>query len=290
LGARPPADARDAPFDEAAFRRAFRREEFEGLRDGRRTECLSITYRSDGLDVRGVVVRPRQGPPAGAPGVLYARGGWGAAGKIRLANLLEFQRLAERGYAVLATEYRGNHGSDGADENGGRDIRDLTNLVRVARELGGIDVERLFFWGESRGAMMALLALSRGAPVRAAVVSGAVTDLEALLQARPELEAELAVVWPDAPGRRADRLAERSALRWPERIGRPLLLLHGGRDWRSDVSQSRRLAAALGRLGRPHELVVYEDDDHGLQRHRVEAFEAMVSWFERHDARRPSTP
>jgi dipeptidyl aminopeptidase/acylaminoacyl peptidase len=61
-------------------------------------------------------------------------------------------------------------------------------------------------------------------------------------------------------------------------------MLHGGRDWRSDVSQSQRLAAELRRLDRPHELVVYEDDDHGLQRHRGEAFDAMVAWFARHGA------
>ncbi len=270
------------PFDAQAFRRAYPRDAFEGLRDGQRTECLAITYVSGSAKVHGVVVRSRNAPPGGAPAVLYARGGFGEAGKIRLGNLIEFQRLADRGYAVLATEYRGNHGGSGVDENGGADVDDLTNLIAVARDVGGIDPAQLYLWGESRGAMMALLALARAMPVRAAVVSGAVTDLAAALRARPELEDVLAVAWRGAPDLRSQRLAERSALAWPERFGRPLLMLHGGRDWRSDVSQAQRLAAELRRLDRPHELVVYEDDDHGLQRHRGEAFDAMVAWFVRH--------
>jgi acetyl esterase/lipase len=193
LGSRPPADARDAPFDAEAFRRAYPRDAFEGLRDGQRTECLAITYVSGSAKVHGVVVRPRNAPPGGAPAVLYARGGFGEAGKIRLRSLIEFQRLADRGYAVLATEYRGNHGGSGVDENGGADVDDLTNLSAVAHDVGGIDPAQLYLWGESRGAMMARSALARAMPVRAAVVSGAVTDLAAALRARPELEDLLAV-------------------------------------------------------------------------------------------------
>jgi dipeptidyl aminopeptidase/acylaminoacyl peptidase len=38
----------------------------------------------------------------------------------------------------------------------------------------------------------------------------------------------------------------------------------------------------LQKLGKPYELIIYPDDDHGLSHHRAESDRRIVDWFRRH--------
>src|SRR5207249_11990859 len=75
-------------------------------------------------------------------------------------------------------------------------------------------------------------------------------------------------------------LRERSAVYWPERIKVPVLILAGGSDWRvNPLTNALSLAAKPQALHAGSELVVYEDDDHGLTLNRADSDEKIVSWF-----------
>jgi dipeptidyl aminopeptidase/acylaminoacyl peptidase len=136
--------------------------------------------------------------------------------------------------------------------------------------------------------MMTYLAIRDGAAIRAAAVVGGVSDLPALAAYRPRFLSLWSALWPDFERDGDARMAERSAIRWPERLDKPLLLLHGVADRRVPLDQSLRLAAALRGSGRPVELLVFPGDGHELARHSRERDDEVVGWFRSH-VRAPDT-
>ena len=242
--------------------------------------CLRIVYPSGALRIVGHLMRP-----AGHgrhPTVLYARGGNAEFGKVDPYALLRLQQLVQRGYVVLATQYRGADGGDGQDEFGGRDVDDLMELARLARTLPFVDGDNLFLHGRSRGAMQAALALRRGIPVRAAVLVSGAYDLQAVLAQRPRMHRVFAARIPDFAEQPERELAKRSALRWPDELRVPVLIFHAHEDWRTPVASAIALARALAQIGHPHELVLFERDDHSITFRHKQMFQREADWLDQH--------
>ena len=63
----------------------------------------------------------------------------------------------------------------------------------------------------------------------------------------------------------------------------PVLILAGGSDWRGNpLTNAISLAAKLQALRARYELVVYEDDDHGLTLNRADSDSRIILWFRQH--------
>lgn len=256
--------------------------------------CERITYLSDGLRVVGYLWRPTAARPGDRlPLLVFHRGGTGDDSKLRPNTQFAFDRFVRAGYVVIGTQYRGNDGSEGRDELGGADLRDVLQIVRIGQQLPWVDPQRVSALGYSRGGMMALMAARAGAPYRAIATVGAPTDLLAARAAggRSSLAALARAVPagqdPDAA------LRARSAIHWAEELGAPVLVLHGGADPIVSAAQhARPFAARLQTLGKTHELVVFEGDTHGLQMSGAERDTRILAWFRRFDApaERPAAP
>lgn len=240
-------------------------------------DCRMVTYASEGQSVSGYVVRPKAGPSGAAlPLLVYNRGGNGEFGRLDPLQLFrKLLPLAKAGYVVVASQYRDD------DEFGGRDVGDVLRLIDLAQGLPGVDAGRVYLLGESRGAMTSYLVARRRSDITAMATVGGATDLLAGLATRPKMER---VYRARIPGYERDpraALTDRSALRWAERLPprMPVLLLHGEADDRVPVEDSRAMAARLAQLGRPHRLVVYPGDDHGIGKHRKDAHMEILDWF-----------
>jgi dipeptidyl aminopeptidase/acylaminoacyl peptidase len=247
--------------------------------DGR---CERVIYASSGLRVVGFVLQPPAAPAGKAPVMIFLRGGSREFGKIGPVALLTLMRFAEAGFVVVATQYRGVDGGEGADQFGGADVDDVLALVPLARSLPGADAERLYLLGGSRGAMQGVLALRRGLPARAAAFRAGLYDLPRSLADRPELGAGWAEMIPEWQRDRDGALAERSAIHHVDELDLPVLLVHGRQDWRARVEEAEAFAAALEGAGKPHELVIYEREEHQLVFHRDEWIARVVDWFRAH--------
>ncbi|MFB1479917.1 alpha/beta hydrolase family protein [Corallococcus sp. RDP092CA] len=268
------------------FQRVFTRQVHDALVGGTEVVCEKVEYLSDGLRVKGVLVRPRGGPArVKHPAVIYLRGGFGEAGRILFWNLMEFAVLARRGYVVVATEYRGNHGGEGHDEAGGADVRDVLNLIPLLEGQPDVDASRIGLYGWSRGALMAYLTLARTERIAAAVVGAAPTDAFRMVAARPELETEvLAKQVPGYAANRASLLQARSPSRWAELLPAhtPLLLLQGTADWRVAPDEALTMAQHLLAARRPFRLVLFEGGDHLLNEHAAETQRLVGDWLDRY--------
>lgn len=247
-------------------------------------EVRAITYRSDGLAVKGWLVVPKQG--GRLPCVIYNRGGNREFGAITARGAaLQLGRIASWGYVVVASQYRGNAGGEGAEEFGGADVNDVLNLVPLLKSLPRADAARIGMWGWSRGGMMTYLALARTDAIAAAVVGAGLADAFDNVARRPEMERD--VFAELAPGFADDRegaLAARSAVRWAEKLApaTPILLLHGTADWRVHPTEALAMAGRLLELKRPFRLVMLEGGDHGLSEHRAEVDRIGREWLDRY--------
>jgi dipeptidyl aminopeptidase/acylaminoacyl peptidase len=248
-----------------------------------------VTYRSDELDVYAYLYRPASPPKdRRLPVVVFNRGSY-VRDDFSPEVLMLGNRLAREGYLVVAPMLRGSGGAQGHDELGGADLHDLFNVVAVVREIPYADPTRLFLYGQSRGGIMSLLAVKHGFPARAAAVFGAVTDLASYLSAdRPDRRLA-ATIWPGFPANEAEIFESRSAIRWPERIDVPVLLMNGGADPQVSPLHAIELAAALQKLGKRYELKIFYGDNHMLTARARERDEDAVRWFRRFDGP-PSNP
>jgi dipeptidyl aminopeptidase/acylaminoacyl peptidase len=242
--------------------------------------CERVVYASSGLRVVGYVVHPPVRGPH--PVIVWLRGGNRAFGAVEPVTLLNLVGLAERGFVVVATQYRGVDGGEGTEQYGGADVDDVLALVPLARSLPDADTEHLYLLGGSRGAMEGTLALRRGLPARAAVWRGGLFDLELDLAARPDLAKPWSELMPDWESSRTTALKDRSAIHHAAEIRVPQLIVHGRQDWRASLAGAQGYAAALDEAGIEHRLVVYEDDEHQLVLHRAEWLGAAVEWFKSH--------
>lgn len=257
-------------------------EEFKRRRNDKSHTCERITYLSEGLKVTGYIWRPSDTDGRKRPLIVYNRGGGQELGRLTPTMRDGFYDFLKAGFVVIGSQYRGNDGGDGHDEEGGAETADVLNLVQVAASLDYIDTSNVFMLGESRGGMTTFLAIKNGARLNAAAVVGAESDLAANIKRRPELDPDNA---KQIPGYRDDTekaLRDRSAQEWPSAINAPVLMLQGGKDWRVPPSQALGLAMELDTYRRPFELTVFDDDDHPLSFHWRERDDRIIRWFKNH--------
>ena len=130
---------------------------------------------------------------------------------------------------------------------------------------------------------MCLLAAKNGFPARAMAVYGALTDLGTFLVENGPTRALAPTIWPGFPANEAEIVESRSALRWPEKIGIPVLIMNGGEDDGVSPVHALQLATALEKLRRPYELKIFYGEKHVLGGRARERDEDAMRWFRRFD-------
>jgi len=260
--------ATSAEFAEASHDKKFRYER--------------ILYRSADAVVAGYFYAPKKAKGR-LPVIIFLRGNYVVHDQAPVL-LTMFRRLARQGFIVFAPMLRGSDGTSGHDEMGGADLEDVRSAIDIATDLPHSDADNIFLYGESRGAMMTYFALREGWPVRAAAIFGGLTDIRPYLASIDPEEKFAAKVWPDYARNKEQILDSRSAIKWPEKIGRPLLIMHGGNDNGVPPAHSLRMAEALTELKKEYMLVVFADDNHILSRNRNRRDALAVEWFRNHES------
>ncbi|WP_176140695.1 alpha/beta hydrolase family protein [Halobacillus salinus] len=246
------------------------------------TESYRLTYNSDGAEVVAYMVKPK-GVDQPLPLLIYNRGGNQGYGRIDRSLLANYLSLwANKGYVVLASQYRGNDGGEGKEEFGGADVRDVRNLQNVAAELPEIDLEHKFMIGKSRGGMMAYLAMKQGMDLDAVSVVGGVTDVLRIFEDGSPSMKRVLIDLIGPPDENKDAYIERSAIYWPDKLDLPLMILHGEEDLRVKVQQARELYKEVKKTNADVEYIEYEGGDHSLSNHIEDYTEMVDRWFKSH--------
>ncbi|MCS7060988.1 MAG: S9 family peptidase [Anaerolineae bacterium] len=212
-------------------------------------------------------------PPAdrrGYPAIVYPHGGPTAEYDLHWDPVRQY--FVAKGYVVLCPNYRGSTGYGRLFKEanlfdwGGGDLKDcLYGADRLADE-SLIDRRRIAIWGQSYGAYLAQLALCKDPEYRFRCAVALYGDSHLKTSwALGDHSGRQDVEWQmGAPGPNQARYEAASPLNFVERIRAPLLLLHGERDARVHVHESRQMAEALKRANKTFEYKTYPDEGHGF--------------------------
>jgi dipeptidyl aminopeptidase/acylaminoacyl peptidase len=204
------------------------------------------------------------------------------------------QVLAAAGHTVLVPNVRGSTGYGkswySADDKRHRldSVADLAALHAYLPKLG-VDQDRAALWGGSYGGYMVLAGLAFqpelwAAGVDTVGIASFVTFLEnTSAYRRAYREREYGTLADDR-----DFLLSVSPLERVEDIRAPLFLIHGANDPRVPLSEARQIYAALTSRGRDCQLLVYDDEGHGLAKraNRLDAVPKAMDFLAKHLAPR----
>jgi dipeptidyl aminopeptidase/acylaminoacyl peptidase len=199
------------------------------------------------------------------------------------------QYLVSRGYAVAAPNVRGSTGYGKRFEHldDGRLRLDTVRDVAALHDRLGADerfaADQTVLYGGSYGGYMVLACLAfepeRWAGGVAVVpISSFVTFLRNTSEYRRAFrEREYGSLEHDL-----DFLVEASPITHVDRIRAPLLLIHGANDPRVPLGEAEQIHQALTERGIRSELLVYEDEGHGLQKlpNKLDAYPRVVSFID----------
>ncbi len=241
-----------------------------------------ITYLSDGLKVKGVLIEPKA--EGKYPCIIANRGGNRDFGKWTPVSAAYFLgQMADWGYVVIASQYRGVAGGEGTEEFGGKDLNDVLNLTKVLEQLPKADTSRIGLQGGSRGGMMTYLAMKSSCRFKAAAVIAGGADLITSVKSRPKMETGVyGQLIPNYEENKEEALKSRSAVYWADKMcaTTPLLIMHGSADWRVEPAVSIKLVSKLTEFKHPVRFILYEGADHGLREYRSEMLAEMKRHFD----------
>jgi dipeptidyl aminopeptidase/acylaminoacyl peptidase len=203
------------------------------------------------------------------------------------------QALVAAGYGVVAPNVRGSTGYGkrfaALDDTTKRldSVRDLAAVHGHLHDLG-FDPGRAALWGGSYGGYMVLAGLAFqpelwSAGVDIVGISNLVTFLEnTSAYRRAHREREYGSLANDR-----DFLTQASPLTHVEAIRAPLFVIHGRNDPRVPVSEAEQLNRSLEARGIRCELVIYEDEGHGLARleNQLDAYPRAIAFLDQALAR-----
>jgi dipeptidyl aminopeptidase/acylaminoacyl peptidase len=174
--------------------------------------------------------------------------------------------------------------SDGTlNEWGGGDYRDLMAGVDEAlKRYPWIDPNRLGVTGGSYGGFMTNWIITQTPRFKAAVSAASVSNLISFYSTsvyQDLIHAEFG----GFPWDNYDLLWQWSPLRYAKQAQTPTMFLHGESDNDVHITQAEEMYMALKRRGVETVLVRYPREGHGLRepRHRVDALERTLAWFDR---------
>jgi dipeptidyl aminopeptidase/acylaminoacyl peptidase len=188
------------------------------------------------------------------------------------------QWFANRGYAVLAVNFRGSTGFgkdfvNASDKEWGRNMHnDLLDAVQWAIEQGIADPDKVLIHGGSYGGYATLWGVTNSADVFAGGVSiVGPSNLETLLGSIPPYWASFYEQFAKRVGDpRTDEgkalLAERSPLTYVDQIQDPLLIAQGANDPRVKQAESDQIVEAMRARNIPVLYVLFPDEGHGFAR------------------------
>lgn len=240
-------------------------------------EVRPVRYKSsDGLEIPAYLILPKGVPAKNLPTIIMPHGGPWARDTWGYFSYAQF--AANRGYAVLAPNFRGSTGygkkflDAGNKQWGDRMQDDITWGVKYLVDQGIADPKRVGIWGGSYGGYATLAGITFTPDLYAAAVAEvAPSNLITLLETIPPYwESGRALFYkrmgdPNTPEGKA-QLLRQSPLTHAAKIKTPLLITQGANDPRVNKRESDQIVIALRERKYPVEYLLAPDEGHGYAR------------------------
>jgi dipeptidyl aminopeptidase/acylaminoacyl peptidase len=213
-------------------------------------------------------------------------------------------RLAESGYIVFRSDYRGHADSEGEATGAYGSpgyVIDVLNAVASVKRLPQADPDRIGMWGHSMGGYITLRSMVISQDIKAGVIwAGVVAPYPDLFARGPQPTSAVSEATPAATGTEATRRSWRRS--WVELYGTPeenpafwngisansyladlsgpIQLHHGTLDESVPLAASEVLYEEMLAAGQPVEFYTYEGDNHNLSGFFTTAMNRTIEFFD----------
>ena len=255
------------------------------------TTARDIRWRNDGRELQGWLLAPAGRPsPAAAkqPMVTIVHGGPAAASTPRFPWIGATPALLKHGYWLFLPNPRGSYGQGAAfvranvKDFGGGDLSDILAGIDAAEREAPIDDKRLGIYGHSYGGFMTMWTVTHSQRFRAAVAGAGIANWISYYGQNGIDQWMIPYFGASAydDPRTYDRLSPIRAIRDAKT---PTLLYVGERDVETPAAQSLEFWHGLRAMNVPTELVIYQDEGHGIRQpdHIADQEKRMLGWFDR---------
>lgn len=250
-----------------------------------------VSFKSkDGTQVNGLLTYP-VGYAKGTrvPLLLRIHGGPNSQDQHSLS--IERQMFAASGYAVLAVNYRGSAGRGQKFSRaifadwGNYEVQDLLAGVDHVIAMGVADPDRLGVGGWSYGGILTDYLIATDTRFKAAT-SGAGTAFTVAFygtdQYISQYDHEIGPPWNPKAWETYIKISY--PFLHADRIKTPTLFMGGERDFNVPIEGSQQMYQALRSLGIDTQLIIYPNENHGIQRpsYQRDRMERYLAWYEKY--------
>lgn len=238
------------------------------------TETVQITAR-DGMKLNALLLRPK-GVDGAAPMVLEVHGG--PAGQVKWEYHHFRQFLVNRGYAVLAVNFRGSSGlgkiyqATGYGEYGRKMQDDLVDATLWAIDQGIADPKAIAINGSSYGGYASAMGLVRDPDLfKAGIIEHAMLDVAYQSQYPPHSWGLYLGQWEryfgdiNSPGD-MEKMHQRSPINLVAQMQAAALMVAGKRDPVVGFEQTERFITKAKDLGKNIDSLIFENEGHGIDK------------------------
>jgi len=254
----------------------------------------SFTFPSfDGMQIEAFITKPAGLEPNGAtkhPLIVMMHGG--PHGQQGPEFNSKAQVFAAHGWASLMVNYRGSTGygqklTDAifGDQNGGEAKDVVAGVDAALKKYPWIDGTKMGLEGGSYGGQLANWIITQTDRFKAAIPTAGISNL-VTQNYLSYYHDYLAVEYGAFPHQNGiiDKLWERSAIRYANRVKTPTMFVHGENDNDVPIAEAEQFYIALRDVGVETIMVRYPREGHGIREtgHVVDMMNRSIDWYERH--------
>ena len=248
-----------------------------------------IKYKSfDGLEISAYMYITKGFKKDGTnPAILWPHGGpeW------QEKNLFNkyFQIFANRGYIVIAPNFRGSTGYGKSFQQmiykdwGGAEFKDVLGAYDYLLNSGFVDKSKIAVVGGSFGGFMTLTCITKAPDLwKCAVDVFGPSNLITFQQSIPEHWKPGVVALVGDPEKDIEMLKERSPINFVNNIKCPLFIVQGKNDPRVTQSESDQIVEKLRSENKEVEYMVLEDEGHGFSKvtNQIKVWEKICTFLD----------
>jgi len=261
-------------------------------------EAHSVNWTSDGFDVQGWLIAPRQVSAGLHPLVVVIHGGPSAAATPNyvagsaggsVVGRGPIKDLVDRGYFVLLPNPRGSYGQGEAftraniRDFGGGDLRDILAGVDAVEKIAPIDDRRLAVMGHSYGGFMTMWTVTHSQRFKAAIAGAGVSNWisyygeNGIDEWMPPFFGATAYDDPAI-------YVKLSPLTTIKDARTPTFLYVGERDVECPEPQTLEFWRGLKAVGVPTQMIVYAGEGHGIRQPAdyIDLERRELGWLDRY--------
>lgn len=263
--------------------------EYTALRSQELAQAEDFTWQSvDGLETHGWLYRASPGTKRA---VIFIHGGPTSHSENRLNYQIQY--FVHRGFNVLDVNYRGSTGyglkfreSIKEDGWGGREQADIATGAQALMAHGLAEPGQVGVTGTSYGGYSSWFLITHYPPevIAASAPICGMTDLVVDYQTtRPDLRPYSEEMLGGRPDQVPERYFERSPINFVQDIRGKLLIVQGALDPNVSPENVRQVRQKLEEHHIPYELLVFEDEGHGITRpvNQEKLCLALAGFFEK---------